>query len=248
MMQSLLRLRWNESLRRLSPSPAYWGLTPINLAMRNALVRFLVGKHYATALDLGAGQLAFRSLLAPSCERYISIDMTATHPELTLVADGGRLPLANDSVDLVLCSAVLEHTYDPGAVLDEAGRILAPGGDMVLTVPFLHQIHGEPHDYWRFTRFGLETLLTRSKLTFAHVEIMPVGHVLALAYGLCVSVTGGALLPWKAVDKPLLQLFSWLSRVVGWLDGLIGPASLPAGYIALCSGIEKRESPPSDGA
>jgi 2-polyprenyl-3-methyl-5-hydroxy-6-metoxy-1,4-benzoquinol methylase len=37
--------------------------------------------------------------------------------------------------DRVICTEVLEHTVSPGAVLDAIGRMLAPGGRAVITVP-----------------------------------------------------------------------------------------------------------------
>lgn len=44
------------------------------------------------------------------------------------LADAARLPLASDSVDLVVCHQLLHHANDPGAVLRECRRVLAPGG------------------------------------------------------------------------------------------------------------------------
>lgn len=48
--------------------------------------------------------------------------------------DGGRLPFADDSVDLALLSCVLHHVEPPArpALLAEAGRVLRPGGRLVV--------------------------------------------------------------------------------------------------------------------
>ena len=37
-------------------------------------------------------------------------------------------------------------------------RVLAPGGTAVVSVPFCFYLHGRPHDYFRFTRYGLSHL------------------------------------------------------------------------------------------
>jgi len=45
-----------------------------------------------------------------------------------------RLPCPPRSADLVLLKEVLDHCYDPGAVLAEAARVLRPGGVVLLTL------------------------------------------------------------------------------------------------------------------
>jgi hypothetical protein len=39
---------------------------------------------------------------------------------------------------------------------------LAPGGKLILTVPFIWHIHEEPRDFFRYSRYGLEYLLKKS--------------------------------------------------------------------------------------
>ncbi|WP_309493007.1 class I SAM-dependent methyltransferase [Candidatus Hecatella orcuttiae] len=48
---------------------------------------------------------------------------------------GETLPLKNSSVNLILCSQVLEHVINPSAILSEMKRVLKPDGLLVLTVP-----------------------------------------------------------------------------------------------------------------
>lgn len=45
------------------------------------------------------------------------------------------LPLASSSADLVLCIDVLEHLMRPEICIDEAHRLLAPNGQLVINVP-----------------------------------------------------------------------------------------------------------------
>lgn len=46
-----------------------------------------------------------------------------------------RLPYEDDSLDLVLCSHVLEHVADDAAAARELARVLAPGGLALVQVP-----------------------------------------------------------------------------------------------------------------
>lgn len=48
------------------------------------------------------------------------------------------LPFADASFDTVVCSEILEHVFRPDLVLQEAWRVLKPGGRVILTVPNLH--------------------------------------------------------------------------------------------------------------
>lgn len=70
-----------------------------------------------------------------------------------------RLPFRGGSFDAVLCTQVLEHVPDPSVAIAEASRVLSPDGRLILTIPFVAAEHEEPHDYFRFTQFGIRTLL-----------------------------------------------------------------------------------------
>src|SRR5262249_18521408 len=75
-------------------------------------------------------------------------------PDITLIADAMRLPLAEASVDSVVLQAVLEHVAEPDAVISEAARVLKPGGFIYVEMPFLQGFHADPHDYQRYTVEG----------------------------------------------------------------------------------------------
>lgn len=49
--------------------------------------------------------------------------------------DGTRLPFRNDAFDLAVCSQVLEHFEDSEGALREVGRVLKPGGSLILSLP-----------------------------------------------------------------------------------------------------------------
>jgi SAM-dependent methyltransferase len=54
---------------------------------------------------------------------------------------------------------VLEHVQAPERAIAEIHRVLAPGGRLVLSTPFVFEIHEAPDDYYRFTEHGLRHLL-----------------------------------------------------------------------------------------
>lgn len=108
-----------------------------------------------------------------------------------IVCDAEQLTLEDASFDAVLCIEVMEHTTSPPALLSEIRRVLKPGGKLLLTVPFVFEIHDE-RDYYRFTRMGLEHLLAE----FSEVSIEPNGGVFCVLFHFIrLSFAGRVLFP-----------------------------------------------------
>jgi len=97
-----------------------------------------------------------------------------------VIADAAQLPFANDSFDVVLCAELLEHVSDPKAVLREAFRVLKPGGKLVACSPFLYHIHGDPHDYGRYTDHYWKTAL--KEIGFVRIEVERQGRFWSAIY------------------------------------------------------------------
>jgi SAM-dependent methyltransferase len=74
-------------------------------------------------------------------KRLIGMDVdpvVLSHPHLDeahVIEPGGRLPLEDGSVDLVVCEWVLEHVEHPGEFAREIDRILKPGGWLCAITP-----------------------------------------------------------------------------------------------------------------
>ena len=131
-----------------------------------------VGKHYvrsllkqysttARTLDLGCGQ----SVLAEYFPDRVGLDIQR-NDAVNVEGDAHHLPFKDDSFKQIVCSEVLEHLQYPGQAVREMHRILESEGKLVLTVPFVYPLHEGPHDYQRFTEYGLKTLFD----PFFHIE------------------------------------------------------------------------------
>ncbi len=75
-----------------------------------------------------------------------------------VIGDAHALPFKNEEFEVVLCAEVLEHLIDPKKAISEMRRVLKSGGTLILTTRFVYPIHDSPHDYWRFTKYGLMEL------------------------------------------------------------------------------------------
>jgi len=97
-------------------------------------------------LDLGCGAGRFVAALRDAGSDVVGVEIAraaleraravAPGADLRLLADDGSIPLEHGSVDLVWCSEVLEHVADGSHLLQEARRVLRPGGRILVTVPF----------------------------------------------------------------------------------------------------------------
>jgi SAM-dependent methyltransferase len=97
-----------------------------------------------------------------------------------VIGDAQALGIADASFDVVLCTEVLEHLPEPQKAIDEIFRVLRPGGTLLLTTRFLFPIHDAPHDYFRFTKYGLRHLLRRFELVELEEETDSVGAIAVL--------------------------------------------------------------------
>ena len=125
-------------------------------------------------LDLGAGAVPLYEVYRDLVDTVTCVDWTGSahsSEHIDVDADlnqGLRLPDA--AFDTVLLTDVLEHVYRPHALINEVARVLAPGGKLLLAVPFFYWIHEAPHDYARYTGFMLRRLCQDAHLSIVSLE------------------------------------------------------------------------------
>jgi SAM-dependent methyltransferase len=174
-----------------------------------------------TLLDIGCGRMPYKEILLKpqgSTEKYIGLDLDVPATEFyakaapDLLWDGRTIPLAEESVDSVMLTEVLEHCFEPGVVLREARRVLRPGGYVFITVPFLWPLHDVPYDEYRYTPFSLEKHLAQAGFTNTSVKALG-GWNASLGQMLSLWLNRSGLPDRKR--KWLYRLL--LKRAIGWL-------------------------------
>jgi len=151
-------------------------ISSINLALNRAcLMHFSRGR----LLDGGAGHMRNRELTSGHCDEYESMDVAPVSEGLDYVCDIQKMtPIPSDRYDTVLLTHVLEHLPRPGDALKECFRVLNSQGILIGSTPHLSRLHGEPHDYFRFTKYGLAYLLSEVA-GFRQWTVFPAGGLLS---------------------------------------------------------------------
>lgn len=107
-------------------------------------------------LVIGAGKEPYRDRL-PRSQSVVNTDIEEG-PHVDMVADAHDLPFDPEQFDTVVAIEVFEHLHDPRRAAAEMARVLRPGGQVLLTIPFMFRVHGDPFDFQRLTANGLEQL------------------------------------------------------------------------------------------
>lgn len=90
--------------------------------------------------------------------KYIGVDMQSG-TNVDVVADATKLPFKNHSFELVLCLETMEHAIDPVGIAKEIERVVKKNGAVIISSQQNFPIHMHPSDYFRYTPYGLATLL-----------------------------------------------------------------------------------------
>lgn len=189
----------------------------------------------ATVLDAGAGEGQYAHHF--SRQRYIGADLGVgdaawDYSRVDVIADLAVLPFSHGSFAAAVNIVTLEHVREPKRVIAELARALRPGGTLLLVAPHEWEVHQAPHDYFRYTRHGVEYLLREAG--FTEVEVRPVGGYFRLLARRLLNglqfFTGGLRWLWFL---PAAMLLVPPALVLPWLDFLDRDQNFTLGYICI---------------
>ncbi len=184
------------------------------------------GLVHGRLLDAGCAHKPYLGVFRESVSAHVGIDWThngvqgAALDGPDIVGDVGRLPFASESFDTVLCTQVLEHVPSPERVMNEFWRVLRPGGILITTTPQTWGLHHEPHDYYRYTHYGLAYLARSTGFEVLRLQSrggfwVTVAQMLSLRlYGPFASLPRLARLP----ILPVCALLQAWGRILGHID------------------------------
>ncbi len=184
-------------------------------------------------LDAGAGEGQYRGHFGKA--RYVGVDLGVgdaawNYGGLDALCDLNALPFRDGVFGAALNVVTLEHLRDPQLALNEVARVMKMGGELLLVAPHEWEVHQSPHDYFRYTRHGLELLLQRAGFGEISVEAVG-GYFRLLARRLLNGLqffTGGAR--W-ILFLPAAALLVPPALILPLLDGLDTQQNFTLGYI-----------------
>jgi SAM-dependent methyltransferase len=181
-------------------------------------------------LDLGCGAQPYAFLARSRGLDYVPVDLSILHtPPPIVCADSLTLPFKDGSFDTVLSTQVVEHVADPFMMFAEISRVLKPHGRLVMTAPQVWPLHEEPHDYFRYTRYGLEELARRSGLQV--LELRERGGAIMAITQLSAALLYDLLGKWTVTRLPLKLLLTPIFSLTILLDRFLFIPQFTLGYL-----------------
>lgn len=152
-------------------------------------------------LDIGCGSKPYESLF--KVNEYFSVDY-AGNSNADVIGDGMKLPIKSGIFDTVISNEVLEHVPNPQCLMNEAYRVLKPGGTLILTTPQTWGLHHEPYDFYRYTKYGLQHLSETAG--FEVINIFPTtGFISTYIQRIADVILHHYALSWPYVIRFILQ-------------------------------------------
>lgn len=154
-----------------------------------------------TLLDLGCGPRPYFDLYSTYFSKTIGADLAdSPFPKkgIDIYCPATKVPLPDNSIDVILCTEVLHDLPEPDEFFNEIKRLLKPGGYLFLTSPFVVPIVDGEYDHYRYTKHGLNYRITKSGLSTVSIE--PVGDIFASSINLSI--------------KPILKTFNTISKAL----------------------------------
>jgi SAM-dependent methyltransferase len=115
-------------------------------------------------LDLGCGNKPYQKIYDEVCDSSVGCDVPFSlhqkaNVEVICFAEDTDKHFEHGHFDCIICTEVLEHTINDIKVMENINKILKKDGHLIISAPFTYVLHEAPHDYRRYTLYGLTNIL-----------------------------------------------------------------------------------------
>lgn len=177
-------------------------------------------------LDVGGVRASGYQQLFQGEHKFTTANLSPEGADLTFDAQQ-RWPIEDLSFDAVLFLNVLEHLYEYRPAVMESWRVLVPGGRVIVTVPFMFNVHGSPNDHFRYTKSTLERLFADAGFVDVAVAELGTGAFSVIYHCLL------GFIPWNWLGVLIMPLFTSLDRFFSWVrpGNHMSATYMPLGYL-----------------
>lgn len=219
------------------------------------LTSLINAKSYAKCklLDAGCGNKPYEPIFSNFVDMHVGIDLpiseSANKSEKKVDVYGSvlNMPFKSESFDTLLSTEVLEHVPEPKKYLEEMYRVLngARGEKyLILTTPMTWGLHEVPHDYYRYTRYGLKYLAESVGFEIVYIKaICGFWGVIGQKLSIYVYHLGG--IPRSLIGEGAKRsLCAFIQIIFSLLDNInINKDEIETlGYILVAKKVDKRKS------
>jgi SAM-dependent methyltransferase len=186
-------------------------------------------------VDLGCGTVPLYRAYADLVTDVVCVDLGGTPHARHLDVEcdiNEPLPFADRTFDTIVLSDVLEHIARPETLWAEMARILAPGGEILMNVPFYYWIHAGPYDFYRYTEFALRRFVEHAGLDLVQLD------VIGGAPEVLADVVAKNFAPVPVLGYPVAVAVQWATKAstatrFGRKVSRVTGATFPFGYFLI---------------
>jgi ubiquinone/menaquinone biosynthesis C-methylase UbiE len=167
-------------------------------------------------IDLGCGVKPYEEMLSHLVAQHIGVDHELTvhdKANIDLFGTAYSIPTEDNVFDSAICTAVLEHLEEPEMAIRECFRVLKKGGHAIYSVPFIWQLHEQPRDFYRYSKYGLQYLF--EKVGFEVVDIRPLSGFAVTFIQLHLYIIKGKFEKGIIKKIGIIKLYSYLMQRFG---------------------------------
>lgn len=174
-------------------------------------------------LDLGCGNKPYKEWYEKLTDSSTGCDAVQGSENIVdTICLASALAYEDASFDTVFSTQVLEHVFEQQQMIDEASRVLKPGGCLILSVPFTWELHEEPYDFFRITKHGIKEMFERSGFEIVYIKAN--GGKWAAMFQMMIN-TVYSTFKYKTIKSKILKIIflelklTWLiNQFAIWLD------------------------------
>jgi 2-polyprenyl-3-methyl-5-hydroxy-6-metoxy-1,4-benzoquinol methylase len=174
-------------------------------------------------LDLGCGNKPYKEWYASLTASSIGCDAVQSSENVVdTLCLASALPYKNDSFETVFSTQVLEHVFEQQQMINEAARVLKQDGYLILSVPFTWELHEEPYDFFRITKYGLKEMFEKSGFEIDYIKAN--GGKWAAMFQMMIN-TVYSTFKYKTIKAKILKIIflelklTWLiNKFAIWVD------------------------------